>query len=296
MRNTMRTIRLLACAALLALSLQAAIQYSGTTIINTTFTQTLGTRREIVDNVSTQLQAAGWTVATGSAGDITLKSLTTPQNYALRLRLYDPGGANNCAQLIPQSADGLIVGTYPMYLLPAVGKTWRIIANGYQVFVFTQGMTAAREFVAAGTLWAPTWLSLNALVWAHGNALTDATTTVAASYRTALNSTGQTFILAGTWYWSASPASTTGGEQLVFPRSSTSTVYRWNDDSAMIAEPLMAWGMTSAGDEAKLKGQLYDAAILSDTWISDQTIQFDSHNWYVLTNNNAAGTLVLMVP
>jgi len=50
-------------------------------------------------------------------------------------------------------------------------------------------------------------------------------------------------------------------------------------------------------------GQLWDAAILTDSIASETSLAFDSHNWLTITNSNAGlaaahprGTLVVVIP
>jgi hypothetical protein len=79
--------------------------------------------------------------------------------------------------------------------------------------------------------------------------------------------------------------------------------YRWHDGSTLTYEPLIAWGLTGASDEGMIRGQIWDAAMISGEYPADQTTSFDSHNWWVYTNNSAwsnnvsiGATLVLTIP
>src|SRR5687768_8340935 len=76
-----------------------AVQYAGGTNVNTTFTNTTGTRREIVDGLATALVTAGWTYVSGSGtGDVHLKSVATPTGSQYVIRIYDIG-SGSCARL-----------------------------------------------------------------------------------------------------------------------------------------------------------------------------------------------------
>jgi hypothetical protein len=78
--------------------------------------------------------------------------------------------------------------------------------------------------------------------------------------------------------------------------------YRWDDDSLLLSEPLIAFGM-SAGEDAKIRGQLWDAVWCSGVYNGDLTsFSFDSKTWYSITNANnglaarARGTLLHVIP
>ena len=62
--------------------------------------------------------------------------------------------------------------------------------------------------------------------------------------------------------------------------------YRWHDDSALIMEPLVCWGAPTLDNEGKLRGQLWDAFVATDSYTGDITTVVDSHNYYNITDNN----------
>lgn len=77
---------------------------------------------------------------------------------------------------------------------------------------------------------------------------------------------------------------------------------RFHDDSPIIAEPLMAFGLAQ-GDEAKIRGQLWDAIILTDAMSMGTQFTFDSHTFHNITHNNQGlinqchrGSLLVVVP
>src|SRR4051812_32082486 len=172
-----------------------AIQYAGGTIINTTFTQSSGNRPEMAQWIRDQLLAAGWASA-GSATDYQLTSATTPQSLSCRVRSYDPGSAN-CARLKFSNVAGSRVQAADIFLLPAVSKLWRIIANKYQFFIMTSGTTAVREFACGGALYLPSFLNgvITEAFWGQGNASSDGDTSFRQSFRNTLSgATGSTVI------------------------------------------------------------------------------------------------------
>jgi hypothetical protein len=70
------------------------------------------------------------------------------------------------------------------------------------------------------------------------------------------------------------------------------TAYRWHDDSALLVEPLVAWGAPAIDSPAKIRGQLWDSFIATESYPADITTVVDSHNYYNITNNNG-GTATL---
>lgn len=292
-----------------------AIAYSGLTISNTTFTQATGTRREIVDGIAAALLAAGWSQISGAGtADQVLKSATTPQGLAIRIRLLDPG-SGNCAQAFLHNATGSLTQTANQaYLLPAAAQIWRFIGNAYQFFCFVDGSTAAnaRNYVAAGVPWIPSFLSgsVTAAGWMQSSSTSDTdTSTARIHFRTRLDSSGSGNVcnLYNGNIWAQNGLT---GQYLCAPvsaygpsfQSSYSGGSRWADNSAQICDPLIAWALTAFGAEIQIVGMLWDACIITDSFVQATTSAFDSHNWYNLTNSNAGssqitkGSLFLVVP
>jgi hypothetical protein len=63
-------------------------------------------------------------------------------------------------------------------------------------------------------------------------------------------------------------------------------------------EPLIAWPTSSTGNEPLIRGQLWDAAVVLDTFVGDTTTTFDSKNWWAVTDNDTGdkATLFVVVP
>ena len=302
-----------------------AIQYSGTNY-NNTFTCTTGTRLEIVGGLQTALTAAGWSVISGGGtGNVLMQSATTPspQSLTMQVKLFDPG-SGNCAQIVPRNVGGTKTMTNYLPLLPGVGKVFTVIANPYQVFVFTlSSQSTAREYIAFGVPFIPSFLQgvITECIWANGNGLSDTDATVRSTFRTGLwcgSSTSLPVTFPSSWYdvngniweiFTSSPGGIPEGTPQLFAQvgsvlnTGTTNGYRWHDDSLLTYEPIFGWGETAYTDECKIRGQLWDAVIVNDGFTADQTTSFDSHNWYVLTNQNtgtsgqlARGSLFLVIP
>lgn len=293
-----------------------AIQYSGLTIYNNTFTCTTGTRQEIVNGIATALLAAGWSQVAGTPGgaDQTFKSMTTPQGFDIRIRVLEPG-SGNCAQLFLHNATGsLTQTTNPMYLLPSVGAVYRVIASGYQFFILQPGLTTVRTFACGGVPYVPSFLTsgaspTTAIGWLISNAQSDTDATVRSSFRTILAciSADVAFLYNGN-LWSSFGAGI-GTPTLVVPVSAVQQTwtpggsdFNFSDGSALIVDPLIAWGPTGITATGVVMGQMWDAAVITDSFTADTAAAFDSHNWFNITGSNvgtnviARGSLFVVVP
>lgn len=275
------------------------IAYSGNGSF-TTFTQSAGTRREIVDNLVSILSATGWTVVSGGGtGDVLLQSATTPQSLSIRCRIYDPG-SGNCARLQMRNTTGSKVSS-GCVLLPAVSKVWRVHACKYQFFIFTPGDSAAREFFAMGVPWIPSFLVgiiTGDCGWANGNAISDTDTTARACWRNSLASNTNACWsglvndnLIDRFFSGGSGASC--DLRLCIQLGSWTTIYdhyQWHDASEFLSDPLVAWGCPNTSDVAKIRGQMWDAVVVSGAYAADSAFSFDSHTWYGVSNNVLGGT------
>ena len=303
-----------------------AIQYSGLTIINQTFTNTVGTRLEIVTGLQNALINAGWTVISGiNTASVVMSSATTPnpQNLLCYVNLVDPG-ANNCAQIkFRNQANSKSQSNY-LPLFPQTGKVWRVIANPYQFFIFsTSSVGSGREFACGGVPSLPSFLQgvITECIWAMGNGASDTDAVCRNSFRTVLGTNMNTNqgsywldcnLNAWEWFNTTSGTYYSGLPQLFvqvgssfLQNSGTGAYppYSWHDDSLLTYEPLIGWGLTGSGDQCKIRGQIWDAAVISDQFTADQTTTFDTRNWWILTNSNAGtsqnfarGSLLLVTP
>jgi len=278
-----------------------SIQYSGLTIYNSTFSMSTGTRQEVVNGLAAALLAAGWTQVAGSVGstDQTFRSATTPQGYAIRIRVFEPG-SGNCAQIFLHNATGSVTQTTnPVYLLPTASGTYRVIANAYQFFILSPGATTARTFAAGGVPYVPSFLTgtISSVGWLTGNAQLDTDVGTRSSFRTVLASNGADHaVLYNGTIWSSN-ASGIGEIGLAIPAHGNpnvgATAYNYADGSALIVDPLLSIGTTAATVLGVIVGQLWDAAVISDSFAADVTSTFDSHNWFNITGSNAGSTTFL---
>jgi hypothetical protein len=303
-----------------------ALQYTGGPNINNTFTNTTGTRQEIVTGLQNALVAAGWTVISGSGtSNVLIESATTPapQSLVCRVNLQDPG-SGNCAQVKFRNQANSKSQTNFHPLFPQASKVWRIIANKYQFFIFSTASTSVgREFVCGGVPYLPSFLQgvITEAIWSHSNGGSDTDTAVRSSFRTNLtlgvqNNHGTIWNTCNLNQWENYSTQinnlTTGWPLLssqvgaLYQQNAGTTLfptYTWHDDSLLTYEPLIGWGLTGYGDTNKFRGQLWDAAIVGDSFAADVTTTFDSRNWWNITYNNsgatsayARGSLLIVVP
>lgn len=275
-----------------------AIQYSGGTLENVTFSPT--TRQHIVDNITTTLQTAGWTAISGTPGsgaDVTMESAATAAGAKIRFRFLEPG-SGNCAQVTMKHSSGSPTSQIA-YCLPS--NTWRIVANQYQFFAFMTGASnagAARSQVIGGVLYTPSFISVSsgdAVAWMQTVGASDAdATTTRLTFRRQLRSQSSGNV---SCVWSGmfgstlveSTAATVGGISIVVLQGgnvSGDSHYRWEDTTLLLYEPLVGWATGSAtGNEGRIKGQLWDAMVVSGVWTSETVVSFDGHTWIAITDS-----------
>jgi hypothetical protein len=302
-----------------------AIQYSGGTNISTTFTCTTGTRQEIVTGLEDALNAAGWTTISGHhTSNVLLESATTPspQSLVCRVQLQDPGSGTS-AQVRFRNQGNTKAQTNQYFLHPAAGKVYRVIACPYQFFCFaSDSTTVGRTAVAGGVPYLPSFLQgvVTECIWSQGNCTnSDTSNTLYNTFRN-VSWTGFDNAMCNQWhvvngnqnevYGVFGGGNRPGLQTLIMQQGAQNNTYqgygpsyRWHDGSLLTYEPLITWGLTSHSDEPLIRGQLWDAAMISGQFVADQTTTFDSHNWWVYTHNVAWGfssyygaTLVLVTP
>jgi hypothetical protein len=284
-----------------------SIQYDvGGTRTSSTFTG--DTKGNLINGIEAGMTAAGWSEITRTASvDITFQSIATPAaGNQICVRVWDDGA--NCVRVRLSNVAGTVVQSSSCYLLPAASKTWQIVANRYQAAIWVPGSIAARDFVIFSALYIPQslWagsppLTTSAVIM--GNANTDTDATIRGSMRTGLsvggpNGTGNGFAIrnAAGMEWT-SGATAIGTPTLVIPQGADTaftTGYTWDDDSAFVSEPLVAWGTPDTTTIAKVRGQFWDGFVATESFPMDDTTTFDSHNWVNLTSNNngAAGSMM----
>lgn len=302
--------------ALVSAPAAQAIEYATGSRVNTTVTQVSGTRGELVQLLEPVLTGVGWTVISGGGGtDVILKSVTTPQGYAMRVRFFDPG-SGFCTRVRMGNDSGSAMATGDMFLLPAAGRIWRIVANGHQFFIYEDGTggTSSRRVVMGGVPFVPTWNQAsisNSVVWGANDAGTDnAGTPGNSTFRNCLaldecvnsGNTANLFQLINAGWIEGTNSNTNnpGTARLVVALSSFwatgNNAYRaglrFLDDSYFVSDPWIAFDATSFGSEGKVIGMLWDGMVIMNGGLTaDSTFTFDGHTFIVITAPNSGNGL-----
>jgi hypothetical protein len=278
-----------------------SIAYSGSTLINNTYISD-GTQSGMQSWLTTQLEAAGWSVYTGSGNDVTLVSATTPQGLKIYFRFYNPA-TGNCIQITMKSLVPALTSQVS-YLLPASGVIYRIVANKYQFFIFASGTTyktTARYNMMGGVPWVPASVatsigSATTCGWMQVGGTSDTDTNSRPTFRYTIG--GQQ-----NWYkstiWRGSLHEDVGQsdaglgvclETRYDPRGQYGI---WADGSLKTYEAFIGWLDSSLG-VAAICGQLWDAIVVGSSFVGEATYTFDSHTYMVITDMSAIGASLLV--
>lgn len=292
-----------------------AIQYESASRQYTNWTSTLGTKQELINQIETVLLAASWTTLSGSGTtNLLMKSATTPDGLAMRLRVKDNAG--NCVTLTFENANGTITCTNSTaagaMLLPAAGDTWRFIANKYQAFIYTLASTStSRKWCGFGVLALPAHLSgvITEGIWIQGSCTGDTDTTLRISFRNnlTLDNSGNNVcyyatLVNGTKCENTANSSANVGSPYIGQRQMLSNHgsvgYQWHGGSCFLNDAILCFG-DSQGAFGYARGFLWDACVVSDQFIADVISTFDGHNWTVMfgvaggLNNAPRGSLLI---
>lgn len=285
-----------------------AIQYaSGTKINNSTV---CNNKADLCSTISTNLTGAGWTITTTSSStDHIYESGLTPQGNQIKVRIWDGGG--NCIRLRMMNTAETIVQVDSCYLYVTTSTTYVVIANQFQFAIFVPGSVSSRNFVIGSALYIPPHLVTMGLItcaFILGNGNSDSDTSNATgSFRTALTSRGfasaspsqgWTILNATTVEYNGLSADAFAHPGLPAFAILQSTAmdaisgFRWHDDSALIVDALVVWGISTIDDEAKIRGLLWDSFVATDSYPADITTVVDTHNFYNLTESNNGTTIL----
>ncbi len=307
----------------LAVNSFAAIQYAGGTNVNVQCTASLGTKQELADCIEDSLNTAGWTTNSGHhTPTIVLQSVATPTAGLQMIVTLTQGSTS--VNIKASNVAGTRGAATGMFLLPGIGKVFRVIADKYQGFVSVDGTPGARSTAAFGTPYVPTFVGVTEAIWANGNGASDGDTSLPSTWKLCLtlnapnntcgnsaNAAANIWVTLNGTQWENTGSSTAdqpGVLGLVNPspttlRTSSFTLRNWFDGSYFISEPLMGWAATAFTATATVVGQLWDAAIITTSIPSETALVIDSHNWLAWTNSNAGsvinhvnGTLILVTP
>jgi hypothetical protein len=272
-----------------------------------------------VAGIKDQLVAAGWT-ATAVTGGWSFLGVS-PQGLSVKVKIWDPGGSDPIVnfQFSSASATGI-----ERRVLVGTGFEFQIVANPCQFFLSRPGLAGlpSGSVVCGGVPWVPesacggstaaeaaeeAWWAMSDF---YGSPFFPAHTLrtmllhyttfhgmgeavwngVFAQSATALGSFGQGVpeIVAITY-----PGDIDGGS---FNQYET----RWYPDTALVYEPLIAWGDTLSAAPV-VRGQLWDAVVLSKDYPMDSTYAaelagppYDARSWINFTDSYFWGSLWLI--
>lgn len=278
------------------------IQYaSGPKINNSTV---CNNKSDLCAAINTALTAAGWTVSTyTSATDQIYLSGLTIQGNQIKVRIWDAGG--NCVNFRMMNTAQSISQANACYLYVATSTMYTVIADQFQFCAFVPGSVSSRNFVLASAIYIPPNLTLIGLTTAafilgNGNSDTDASN-MTGSFRTALTargfpsaspSQGWTILNATTVEYNGLTADSSVHPGLpamaVLQSAAIDSIsgYRWHDNSGLIMEPLIGWGTPTIDSEMKLRGQLWDCFISTESYPADMSTLVDGHTYYNVTQSN----------
>jgi hypothetical protein len=288
------------------------IQFTGATIIDTSFVSN-GTKIDLLNNLGTALDNAGWATISGAGtSDWIRETAVTPQGYKFRMEGQDLGGATVSAKFTLRT--DTLANTVSMYVLPTNSALYRIWANKYQFFLFKSGTTGGnRDFLCATVPWMPDFVaevgSPPWAAWMHGSggSDTDNTSTFTNELRASLRSgilTKCAFIWNNILFGSATNTAGLVGiiMETVNPPSPTAVDDQWEDGTWLLKEPIICkpQGVSTSGQLTRL-GQFWDSVVLAKPLDSEVKRTFAGHTWRNITHQYTGsagqrGSLLLKVP
>jgi len=270
-------------------------------------------------NLASTIGGSGITFSGSSSGTCTMNSeivmqcAVTPQGYQLNCRMRDNGGT--CVTFTIETTDGAFKGTnnttYGGQLLPATAKTWHIVANAYQFWLWVDGdYLVGNEFLLVSCPWMPSFLTPAYIGVMQSAGRGDGTGCNGCGGNWRYSLYGNTNDNAQNWYNAIygkqlmdSPSSPGGGNtpgEMAFPfqifppingtYNPGGTVNRYANLDLISIDTNLAWGSPNLTNEPMMRCQLWDSIIILDQFQGDQTATFDSHNWICLTSSISSVT------
>jgi hypothetical protein len=287
--------------------------YFGATIVNQTFTQTLGTRRELVDWIAGQLITAGWSYVSGSGtGTPKLRSAATPHGLRCKMDMSDVADAT-VVRYRALTDDELFTGGNH-WLFPGVGLDWRIIASPYYFWLSRNNGTMTRQdcaYLVNLYIPAPFRSSVTEAFFSGSNSQSSnpGNTGTTLTLRNGLSHNGADQLglhafngtryqpLGGTQFGAlmitapaAAPGVTAG-----FATDVNAPGREWFDGSRSMYDAPVNWGPTQTNSlPCATRGVLPDAGIWTGPLAWGTVLTIDGHQW-MAWNNNLLYTLMLMV-
>jgi hypothetical protein len=171
---------------------------------------------------------------------------------------------------------------------PAANKRYQILADPYQFFLYLPNVsTPSSGAIMGGVPWIPAFLQAGTTtaIWSIGDGAGNAT------FRNSLapNSSDTDYQFNA----NVGSGSGQGSPQLFGVQSNATTLGLaglWFNNAAIICEPMLGYG-TSNNALPVIVGELWDAALVMQSYQLDLQTNFNSHNYTNITDNNANGSL-----
>lgn len=280
------------------------------------FLEPANTKQQVIDFVEAGLNQCGWHTVTGSGStNVLMQSMMSPQGLRYRLRIKDNSSNNVCFSI--ENVAGTKVGTNSTdacgLIFPG-GRTYRLVANKYQMFIFEENSSNQqssniimnfRSAVFAGVPYVPSNLvgTIYEAIYILGNSGSNGDTAPRGSFRDVIGSrnnnvggNGNICLICNGNIWEIIGNSGVNGIgmptlltlwQGVRLQRSVGTWYRWHDDSEMMVDPLIAWGLTANTDEGKVRGQLWESFVqCGGPYPPGTTETIDGRTYVTVTINN----------
>lgn len=212
-----------------------------------------------------------------------MTSALTPQSLQCSVKLLD-NGTRVTIQFCNVALSQL--GTIHIST-PAANKRYQMIADPYQFFLFVPNVsTASSGAVMGGVPWIPAFLQAGTTtaIWSIGD-------NGSSTFRNSLapNSGDSDY------QFNTSVGSGSGqGSPQLFGVQSNATGFGlaglWFNNAAIICEPMLGYG-TSSNAIPVIIGELWDTALVMQSYQLDLQTNFNGHNYTNITDNNANGSL-----
>ena len=254
--------------------------------------------------------------ASGTAtmnSEIVMQTGTTPQGYQLNMRMRDNGGT--CVTFTIETTDNVLKGTnnttYGGQLRPATSKTWHIVANQFQFWMWVDGdYTIGNEFLLVSCPYIPPFLTPKYIGIMQSAGRGDGTGCLTCSGNWRYTLGGNSNDNSQNWYNAIygtvlmdSPTGPGSGNtpgclgvinglysQMINTANPGGQPTRYANLDLATIDTNVIWGSPYMNSEPMMRCQLWDSIIILDQFQGDQTATFDSHNWICLTSSIASAT------
>lgn len=269
----------------------------GSTIIDTTFTCTTGTRAEVVTGVNTVLVANGWTALSGGGtSDVRLKSAVSAEGTYICFRIWDPGSGSSARIALVQTDGTGYTSGQDLYLRSAAGRVYQVLGSELGVVIKPAGMPEVNSYLFVSAVVPHSWQSITGL---HGFVLSNhysegSTGAMSGQYCLAnamyMRNQGQYYTAAsGGITFRAVNVSGIGVLVVLTPgsifqntdgSSGYGGAYRYTNNVAKLIEAEVSYSVGGLSTEGKIQGLIPNCCVYGDTVSIDDTTFLDDYDGY----------------